>query len=149
MKLRNIILMITIVITYGCGFSSIYSNNNYNFSIEKITFKGDNALNNYTRSNLIKYQDKKNEVKFFINAETNYEKNVLTKSKTGKITNYELVAEIIFNVQPVNKKITFKKEKIMESMSDKFQERKYEKIIKQNFAKSFSDSLVFELQLLK
>jgi len=50
MKLRNIILMITIVITYGCGFSSIYSNNNYNFSIEKITFQGDNALNNYTRS---------------------------------------------------------------------------------------------------
>mgnify|MGYP004145907125 CR=1 FL=1 len=60
-----------------------------------------------------------------------------------------LVAEIIFNVQPVNKKITFKKKKIMESMSDKFQERKYEKIIKQNFAKSFSDSLVFELQLFK
>lgn len=37
----------------------------------------------------------------------------------------------------------------MESMSDKFQERKYEKIIKQNFAKSFSDKLVFELELLK
>ena len=81
--------------------------------------------------------------------ETSYEKNVLTKSKTGKITNYELVGEVIFDIKPINKSISYKEEKIMESMTDKFQERKYEKIIKQNFAKSFSEKLVLELELLK
>ena len=138
------------MITYGCGFTSIYSDkNNSNFSIEKVSLKGDSALNSYLRSNLIKYKKKENKIQFVIDVKTNYEKNVLTKSKTGKITNYELVGEVVFNIQPVNKTITYKEEKIMESMTDKFQERKYEKIIKQNFAKSFSDKLVFELELLK
>ena len=150
MKLKNIILIVFFVITYGCGFSSIYSNNNnYDFSIDKITFKGDSSLNNYLKSNLIKYQNKESKIKFIIDVETIYKKNVLIKSKTGKVTNYELVGEVIFNIQPFNKIISYKEEKLMENMSDKFQERKYEKIIKQNFSKSFSDKLIFELELLK
>ena len=129
---------------------SIYSNNNnYDFSIDKITFKGDSSLNNYLKSNLIKYQNKESKIKFIIDVETIYKKNVLIKSKTGKVTNYELVGEVIFNIQPFNKIISYKEEKLMENMSDKFQERKYEKIIKQNFSKSFSDKLIFELELLK
>lgn len=150
MKLKNLILIFILITIYGCGFSSIYlSNNNSNFSINEIILEGDSSLNNYLKSNLIKYQNKDTEIQFIVKVETNYEKNVLTKSKTGKITNYELIGEVIFDIQPINKKISFKEEKIMESMSDKFQERKYEKIIKQNFAKSFSDKLVFELELLK
>ncbi len=150
MKLKNLILIFILITIYGCGFSSIYSSNNSsNFSINEIILEGDSSLNNYLKSNLIKYQNKDTEIQFIVKVETNYEKNVLTKSKTGKITNYELIGEVIFDIQPINKKISFKEEKIMESMSDKFQERKYEKIIKQNFAKSFSDKLVFELELLK
>ena len=150
MKLKNLILIFILITIYGCGFSSIYSsNNNSNFSINEIILEGDSSLNNYLKSNLIKYQNKDTEIQFIVKVETNYEKNVLTKSKTGKITNYELIGEVIFDIQPINKKISFKEEKIMESMSDKFQERKYEKIIKQNFAKSFSDKLVFELELIK
>ena len=150
MNLKNVILIILLTTIYGCGFSSIYSNNNNsNFSIKEIILEGDSSLNNYLKSNLIRYQNKDNEINFIIKVETNYEKNVLTKSKTGKITNYELVGEVIFDIQPINKTISYKEEKIMESMSDKFQERKYEKIIKQNFAKSFADKLVFELELLK
>ena len=150
MKLKNIIIIISVIITYGCGFTSIYSdNNNYNFSIEKFSLKGDSALNNYLRSNLIRYKKEENKIKYIIEVETSYEKNVLTKSKTGKITNYELVGEVIFDIKPINKSISYKEEKIMESMTDKFQERKYEKIIKQNFAKSFSEKLVLELELLK
>ena len=150
MKLQNVLLIIITAVTYGCGFSSIYSNdNNYKFSISEITFKGDTSLNNYIKSNLVKFQNKNDNIQYFINVETNYEKNVLTKSKTGKITNFKLVGEVIFTIKPINKEISYKEDKIMESMTDKFQERKYEKIIKQNFAKSFSDKLVFELDLLK
>ena len=150
MKLKNIIIIISVIITYGCGFTSIYSdNNNYNFSIEKFSLKGDSALNNYLRSNLIRYKKEENKIKYIIEVETSYEKNVLTKSKTGKITNFKLVGEVIFTIKPINKEISYKEDKIMESMTDKFQERKYEKIIKQNFAKSFSEKLVLELELLK
>lgn len=150
MKLQNVLLIIITAVTYGCGFSSIYSNdNNYKFSISEITFKGDTSLNNYIKSNLVKFQNKNDNIQYFINVETNYEKNVLTKSKTGKITNFKLVGEVIFTIKPINKEISYKEDKIMESMTDKFQERKYEKIIKQNFAKSFSDKLVFELDLIK
>ena len=50
MKLQNVLLIIITAVTYGCGFSSIYSNdNNYKFSISEITFKGDTSLNNYIK----------------------------------------------------------------------------------------------------
>ena len=125
MKLKNFILIMMIIVTYGCGFTSIYSNNNnYDFSIKSVTFEGDSSLNNYLKSNLIKYQNRENKTQFVIDINTKYEKNVLTKSETGKITNYELYGEVIINIQPGNKKISFKEKKLMESMSDKFQERK-------------------------
>jgi outer membrane lipopolysaccharide assembly protein LptE/RlpB len=149
MKIKNIFLLL-IFFTFGCGFSPIYlDKKDYKFSIENITLKGDTALNNYLRSNLAQYKKEDAENKFFIEAETIYQKNVLSKDKTGKISNYELTAEVIFEIVSHNKKISFKDEKLFESISDKFQEREYENTIKQNFSKSFSDKLIFELELLR
>ena len=76
---------------------------------------------------------------------TIYEKNILTKDMTGKTTNYELVAKVEFTINPGNKKFNFINKKIMESEADKFEEKKYEKVIKQNFSTYFSEQLIPEL----
>lgn len=147
--MRNIFLILIFLI-YGCGYSPIYlDKKNYNFSIENITFKGDSTINNYLRSSLKQYKKENMENKFLINTETMYTKKVLSKDKTGKISNYELTAEVIFEIVSHDKKISFSDKKIFESMSDKFQERKYESTIKQNFSKTFSDKLIYELELIK
>ena len=97
------------------------------------------------RINLNKHKNKKINNKVFIDAESTYKKIVLSKDATGKATNYQLEAEVIFVIRSNNKKIKITERKIMDSMDDKFEESKYERSIKQNFAYSISYKLTSEL----
>ena len=143
---KNIITLSLIFFLTNCGFTPIYlKNNNINFSIEQIEFVGDRDLNNFLKINLERYKSEKNNNKIFLTAETKYEKNILSKDNTGKITSYQLEIEAIFIVKSTNKKIRLSEKKIIDSRDDKFDEARYEKSIKQSFAYSISNKLVSEL----
>ena len=143
---KNIIILFLIVLLSNCGFTPIYiKNNNTNFSIEKIDFTGDRELNNFLKSNLNQYKNKKVDNKIYIEAVSIYEKNILSKNSSGEVTKYQLEAEIIFKIKPSNKKIKIAEKKIMNSMSDNFEEARYERLIKQSFASSISNKLSSKL----
>ena len=143
---KNIIILSLILFLANCGFTSIYvQNKNINFSIEQIEYTGDRDLNNYLKTNLDKYRDEKNNNKIFMQAETKYEKNVFSKDSTGKISSYQLKVKTIFLIKSTNKKIIIIEKKIINTMDDKFEETRYEKSIKQNFAYSISNKLISEL----
>ena len=143
---KNIIIVSLILFLTNCGFTPIYLNNkNINFSIEKIDYIGDRDLNNYLKINLDRYKNKKNNNKISIHVETKYEKNILSKDSTGKISSYQMKVEAIFLVKSTNKKIIITEKKIIDSMDDKFEEARYEKSIKQSFAYSISNKLISEL----
>jgi len=142
---KNILVISLLFFLNSCGFEPIYSkNNNVNFSIEQIDFTGDRELNNFIKTNLYQYKNSDNN-KIFIEAKSEYNKFILTKDGKGEVTNYELNAEIVFLIKPTNKQIKISEKKIMESMADKFEENKYEKSIKQNFASSITFKLIQEL----
>ena len=142
---KNILIISLLFFLNSCGFQPIYSkNNNVNFSIEQIDFTGDRELNNFIKTNLYQYKNSDNN-KIFIEAKSEYNKFILTKDGKGEVTNYELNAEIVFLIKPTNKQIKISEKKIMESMADKFEENKYEKSIKQNFASSITFKLIQEL----
>ena len=143
---KNIIILFLIVLLSNCGFTPIYiKNNNTNFSIEKIDFTGDRELNNFLKSNLNQYKNKKVDNKIYIEAVSIYEKNILSKNSSGEVTKYQLEAEIVFKIKPSNKEIKITEKKIMNSMSDKFEEARYERLIKQSFASSISNKLSSKL----
>ena len=143
---KNIIILSLILFLANCGFTPIYlKNKNINFSIEQIEYTGDRDLNNYLKINLDKYRDEKNNNKIFLNVKTKYEKNILTKDGTGKISSYQLNAEAIFIIKSTNKKIKIEEKKILDSKDDKFEEARNEKSIKQSFASSISSKLISEL----
>jgi len=143
---KNILVISLLFFLNSCGFQPIYSkNNNINFSIEQINFTGDRELNNFIKTNLYQYKNADNNNKIFIEAKSEYNKFILTKDGKGEVTNYELNAEIVFLIKPTNKQIKISEKKIMESMADKFEENKYEKSIKQNFASSITFKLIQEL----
>ena len=143
---KNIILLSIIFFLANCGFSPIYlKNENMNFSIEKIVFTGDRELNNFLKSKLRNYKNEKSKNKFFIEAKSEYTKVALSKNTAGEVTNYQLEARVIFLIKPINKEISITEKKIMDSMDDKFEEARYERTIKQNFAYSISDKLSSEL----
>jgi len=143
---KNIILISLIFFLTSCGFTPVYLNNtDLNFSIEQVNFTGDRDLNNFLKTILIKYKNKKSDNKIYIEANSTYEKIILSKDGAGEITSYQLEAEVIFSIMPLNRKIKIKEKKIMDSKNDKFEEARYERSMKQNFASSISNKLSTEL----
>jgi len=143
---KNIIFIYLIFFLTNCGFTPIYLNDtDLNFSIEKVNYIGDRDLNNFLKTNLIKYKNEKSKNKIYIEANSTYRKIILSKDSTGEITSYQLEAEVIFSIMPLNKKIKIKEKKIMDSKNDKFEEARYERSMKQNFASSISNKLSTEL----
>ena len=145
---KSISLIFLIFFLTNCGFTPVYQNyTNINYSIEQVDYTGDRELNNFLKSNLNKYKNEKIDKKIFIEVNSSYKKNILTKDGTGKITSYELEAVIIFLVQPLNKEIQVIEKKIMNSMDDKFEETRQERIIKQSFVSSISNKLISEINI--
>ena len=143
---KKILYISIIFFLTNCGFSPVYlKNTNLNFSIEQVNFTGDRELNNFLKTNLGQYKNKKIKNKLYIDASSIYKKIILSKDGTGQVSNYQLEAEVIFLVKPLNKKIKITEKKIMDSMNDKFDEDRYERTIKQNFASSISNKLSLEL----
>ena len=145
---KNISLIFLIFFLTNCGFTPVYlKNTNINYSIEQVDYTGDRELNNFLKSNLNKYKNEKIDKKIFIEINSIYKKNILTKDGTGKITSYELEAVVIFLIQPLNKEIQVIEKKIMNSMDDKFEETRQERIIKQSFVSSISNKLISEINI--
>ena len=143
---KNIVILSLIFFLANCGFTPIYlKNNNVNFSIEQISYTGDRDLNNFLKTNLNQYKNKEINNKIYLEANSEYNKIILSKDAAGEVTNYELVTEVIFLIKSSNKKIKISEKKIMESMADKFKETEYEKSIKQSFASSITYKLISEL----
>ena len=143
---KNIILFTSLFFLINCGFTPVYLNNtNVNFSIEEVKYIGDRELNNFLKINLNQYKKKNTNNKIYIEADSKYEKIILSKDGTGKATNYQLIAEVVFLVKPANKKIIITEKKNMDSKSDKFEETKYERSIKQSFASLISSKLISKI----
>ena len=143
---KNILYITLIFFLTNCGFTPIYlKNTNVNFSIEQVNYTGDRDLNNFLKTNLNQYKNEKIDNKIYIKAKSFYKKIILSKDSAGKVTNYQLEAEVIFKIKPLNKEIKIVEKKIMNSMNDKFEESRYERTIKQNFAFSISKKLSSEL----
>lgn len=142
---KKILSIFVFLFLTSCGFTPIYLNNNTNFSIEEVDFTGDRQLNNFLKINLNRFKNKESNNKINIKVRSEYEKIILSKDSTGEASNYQIEAKVIFFISQSNTKIQITEKKIMESMSDKFEEVKYEKSIKQNFADSITNKLALEL----
>ena len=146
MEKKKLTLLFLIFFLTSCGFSPIYlQNKDANFSIEAVNFNGDRELNNFLKIKLNQYKKKDSNKKIFIDAKSNYNKIILSKDGTGKITNYQLEAEVVFTVKSTKKIIKINEKKIMQSITDKFDEIENEKNIKRNFASSITNKLISEL----
>ena len=142
----KIIFISLIFLLANCGFSPIYvKNTNNNFSIENVIYNGDRELNNFLKTNLNQYKNEGANKKVYIEAISKYEKIILTKNTTGKITNYKLIAEVTFLIKSTDRKINIIEERVINTMNDKFEEARKEKAIKQSFASSISKKLTSEL----
>tara|TARA_A100001011_G_scaffold52168_1_gene50274 strand:+ start:331 stop:795 length:465 start_codon:yes stop_codon:yes gene_type:complete len=151
MNKKILTLFIILNILSHCGFTPVHlQKNNVNFSITNIKFDGDKTINKYLKSNLNNYINNNYSKQFEIEINTKYQKNIISKDKSAKITDYQLISTTFFKVSYNNlvKTFSISEKKSMNNINDKFEEQKYERTIKQNFASTTSNKLISELLLL-
>ena len=132
----------------SCDYNPIYSkNNSYNFYIESISQEGDSEINTLIRSKLKKYQFVKDAKKITINSFSSFKKSSQSKNKSGNTDQYLLNLEVKFLVksQGNEKNFILKEKFIMKNFANEFDEKNYERTIKNNMTELIVNNLIIQL----
>ena len=146
---KILIIYLFSLLLQSCGYVPMYANNQkVDFYIEEIRFDdGDRDLSMYIKNNLNAYFVIKGNKKYKIDTSIDYTKNSISKSLTGDTVEYELIAIVRFLItnDDFNKELVIRESLKMSNFSDEFEERQYEKTIKQNMARSISSKLLTQI----
>ena len=143
--MKKIFLLTIIIFIYSCGYSPLYlaGKNDMLLNLKKI--EGDFELNNYIKNNFKIASDVNSANVFDINAETKFEKIILTKDATGNATDYRLDFTVKFIILSENKEVSYKESFKIKKNDQKFEQSNYEREIKKNFSEIVKDKLVLYL----
>ena len=145
---KFIFLIILNLSLLSCDYSPIYSNNNnYNFSIENVSQEGNSEINSLIRSKLKKYQFVKNAKKISINNISTFQKTSQSKNKSGNTDQYLLNLEVKFLIKSSDNEKNFilKENFLMKNFANEFDEKNYERTIKNNMTELIVNKLIIEL----
>ncbi len=153
---KNFIIL-SFILLLSCGYQPIHSKKNlqqnYDFSIEKITFSNQKNINQVIKNNLKRYINVENKSKSLIlNIDSNIYKKISAKNKQGnpEIFVVEITVNLeVFDNQNLKKKISFKEKSEYKNQANKFNLRQYEKNIHNNLMNQISDDIVLYLYSLK
>lgn len=143
-------IFLIILFLNNCGYTPRYAlNKNVNFSINLIEIKGDRELNNSLKSKIARYGKKDvNKKVYDLNLTTRYNKNIKSKDAAGLAKEYELVITVdaIVKSELIDpKKLVFKETFNMKKFEDSFEEKNYEKIMKENLSDIILDRIIMYL----
>ena len=149
--LRKQIILLLLLLLSSCGYEAIYSKKNsvnYNFSVSELNFVGDRTVNLKIKEKLNNYAQAKKDKDFILRISSTSEKMTLAKNTAGDATSFKNSISINVEVLMNNK---FKSNFIIlesfnyNSISNKFNLKKYEDEIKNNLAETAADKLIFKL----
>ena len=148
---KKLIILILLFLT-NCGYSTVYKEDvDQDIRIVILDINGNKEFNNKIKQELKQYLNNSSENEYKLNIKTTFDKNIISKDKTGKASNFEISAKTQFQVSFKGKKQTlfFNESLKIKNNEDSFEQRKYENIIKNNFAKSIKEKLILKLKTLK
>ena len=146
--IKKIFFIILFLNLNHCDYKPVYSNQNkINYKIVITSSSGDKDINNLIATNLKRSSNGNSDKIINISFNTKYTRNILAKNSAGSITDYqtEVLTKIIIEKDnnsesfSINEKFNFKK------MTDKYEEKNYERTIKKNLADSISQKLILRL----
>ena len=141
-------IILSLNLLNNCDYKPIYSEQNkVNYKIIISSFSGDKDINNQIATILKKNSKEESDEIIHIVINSKYTKNVLAKNSAGSITDYQANVMTTFVIEKennsksfsINEKFNFKK------MTDKYEEKNYERNVKKNFANSISQKLILRL----
>lgn len=146
--MKKLIIFLIIILIPGCGFEPIYSTkNNLDYKLNTIDRKGDSSINNLIATELQRLSNDQSNKLIDIVINTSYEKKIISKDSKGSVSDYQININtkflIIFKEKEL--KFQFSDKQNIKNISDIFEQKNYENIIKKNFANSAVRKLNLEL----
>ena len=149
--IKKISLLLMFILTISCGYEPMFSQenkNNYNFSINEITFEGDKVVNLKIKEKLNNYKINKANKNFTLKIKSTSEKIIIAKDLKGDPTNFKNITTLYTDVlieDNVKNKLKFVASFDYNNSKNKTNLKKYEKEIKRNLAETVTNRLIFKL----
>ena len=146
--MRNIILIFCLIFLGSCGYTSIYKNQkSQDFQINIIEMVGDNEFNNLFRNELGLYSNTDSNEKYDILVNSKYQKIIVSKNSSGVATDYKILVntKINVNLNKETKKLEFNESINIKNNSNSFEQNRYERNIKRNFASSIREKFLIKI----
>ena len=146
--MKNIILICCIFLLSSCGYSSIYKNErSQDFQLNVIEMSGDKEFNNLLKSELKLYSNVNSNIQYDVSLNSKYQKNIVSKNSSGVATDYKIILNTKINIKINNKihDLEFNESINIKNNSNSFEQNKYERNIKQNFASLVREKLVIKI----
>lgn len=152
--IRNYIYILILTLSLnGCGFTPLYKENkNLNFSINVINTSGDRKVNEAIKSNLQRYsQLSDNKKNYNANIKSEVIEQIVSKNKTGVISQIKLIIKVNFSLlnKEENIEFEFSEELNIKKTNNIIDDNFYENQVKENMGTSISEKLIFALTTLE
>ncbi len=151
MKLKFFLITIILFLN-SCGYTPMYSSaNKTDFNLEKINLKGDEFIINDITNNLNNLSKTNSKKSIIIEGKILYQKTSQTKNLAGDTTQYRLKTTSELTIKSSNQelKLNMNENFDMKNFDDEFEERKYEKTIKENFARSINSQIILRISKIE
>ena len=108
---------------------------------------GDNGLNNLLRNELKLYSNLNSKKQYDINLNSTYQKSIISKNSSGVATDYKILVNTKINIKLNNNihNLKFIESINIKNNSDSFEQNKYERNIKRNFASLIREKLIIKI----
>ena len=146
--MRNIILIFCLIFLCSCGYTSIYKNQkSQDFQINIIEMAGDNEFNNLLRNELTLYSNTDSNKKYDILVNSEYQKIIFSKNSSGVATDYRILlnTKISINLNKETKDLEFNESINIKNNFNSFEQNRYERNIKRNFASSIREKFLIKI----
>tara|TARA_B100000900_G_C20587024_1_gene720018 strand:- start:1887 stop:2339 length:453 start_codon:yes stop_codon:yes gene_type:complete len=146
--MKKLIIFLIIILIPGCGFEPIYSTkNNFDYKLNTIERKGDSSIDNLIATELQRLSNDQSNKLIDIEINTSYEKKIISKDSKGSVSDYQININTKFLIIFEEKELIFQfsDKQNIKNISDIFEQKNYENIIKKNFANSAVRKLNLEL----
>ncbi len=145
--MKNIVLFLSFLFLFACGYTSTLNNQNQQDLIINVKkFEGDFQINNFIKNQLKLASNPNSLNNFDLNVKSNYKKEIIAKDSAGIATDYKISLELEFIIiSQNNKKINYKENIKIKDNSENFEQSNYEREIKRNFASATKDKLILYL----
>ena len=153
--LIKFIFVICTSILLSCSYTPIFSEKNYNFGIEVISFaeKGEKNVNRIikNRFDLIQQVNDKKLRKYSIFVETSKIREGVSKDSKGDPVKFELIISANYTISENEEEIlerSIERKNIYDNNSDKFKLEQNEKIIIENLSRNISEIILTSIVTL-